>query len=257
MKPKGVGDIYRELKSRYQGSEKCAFDSENYFYRWYRPLSFYPSAVLIRFGVSANVVTAWGAICLLASFAVLATGWLQAGAWLYLLAYLIDFLDGNIARYAGKSTYFGKMIDGLVDSLTFLLFIALGVGNSCGSGGLWDAGTEMTLSLSTAFIFLFRSYFYLRVSYILIQPRPQEAAEPPPRAAEEGTVAAVRERSTMLRQGKKLYFGIISGMPVLLVVSAVFDAVGIYIGVYFLVFALATIFEVAYGLRRVWLRDIP
>ncbi len=255
MKPASVGEIYRDLRSSYRGSEKSAFDAENYFYRWYRPISFYPSAVLIRVGVSANAVTAWGASCLLTSFVVLASGLLQTGAWLYLLAYVIDFLDGNIARYAGRPSYFGKMIDGLVDSLTFLLFISLSVGNAHGGRPLLGANTEFLLGIATSFIFLFRSYFYLRVSYILCQPRGQRLVEPPSETLTKAATESLGERSPLIRFGKKFYFGVISGMPVLLVLSAMFNAVSIFIGIFFLVFLLATFFEVAYGLRRVWLRD--
>jgi len=52
-------------------------------------------------------------------------------------------------------------------------------------------------------------------------------------------------------------FGIISGMPVLLLIAVLLNAVTIYLVGYFLLFSLATLFEVVYGLRRVWLADLP
>jgi phosphatidylglycerophosphate synthase len=255
MTRKSAGVIYRELKASHYGSQKSTFDAENYFYRWYRPISFFPSAILIRWGVSANSVTAWGAVCSLTAFAMLSMGKFQAGSYLYLLAYLIDFVDGNIARYTGKATYFGKMIDGLVDTLSFLLFVALGFGNA-GYGNAWfGSKVEVVLGLATAFIFLFRSYFYLRVSYIMNQPRAQGLVDPQTKPVVDGGSAVISGRSWMISYGKKIYFGLISGMPVFLLLAATLNAVSLYLGVYFFVFILATSFEVAYGLRRVWLKD--
>ena len=245
-----IAELHRMLKAGYQGSEKSTFDAEYYFYRWYRPISLYPTALLLRFGVSANTVTVWGGLCLLSAFVLIAQGRMLAGAQLYLLAYILDFVDGNIARYVGKPNYFGKMIDGLVDSMTFLLFIALGAGNSTAGHALLDPSTEMALGVTTAFVFLLRSYFYLRVSYILVSTRTHGIAvvraAPVPQA-----------RCGILRRGKAIYFGIISAMPLLLLLAVLMEAVSLYLVGYCLVFSLATLFEVAYGLRRVWLKDAP
>ena len=241
-------EVHRELVNAYYGSRKNEFDAEHYFFRWYRPLSFFPSALLIRMGASANAVTGFGAVCLLTAFALLAAGQLLAGALLYLFAYVVDFMDGNIARYAARPTAFGKMIDGLVDSLTFLLFVALGYGNVVAAQNLLAPAAEITLGVVAGFVFLLRSYFYLRVSLVLAPPKPPGPATVPP---------SKPQRSRLLQFGKRTYFGIISGMPVLLVLAAALNAVTIYLVVYFLLFSFATLFEVVYGLRRVWLSDLP
>ncbi len=246
-----VSEIHLALKSGYRGSEKSTFDNENYFFRWYRPVSFLPTAILLRLGVSANTVTAWGAACLLGAFTLLAGGELLAGALLYLLAYLLDFIDGNIARYVGKPTYFGKMIDGLVDSLTFLLFIALAIGNASAGQCLLTPATELFLGVAAGFVFLLRAYFYLRITFILAS-----AQTPNAQSADSGAFAR-QGRSGILQKGKKIYFGIISGMPVLLLIAVLLNAVTIYLVGYFLLFSLATLFEVVYGLRRVWFADLP
>lgn len=252
MSEKSTSVIYSELKTGYYGSKKSEFDAEHFFFRWYRPLSFFPSAVLIRFGVSANVVTAFGALCLLAAFASLAMGQLLFGSLLYLFAYVIDFMDGNIARYAGRPTFFGKMIDGSVDSLTFLLFIALGLGNAANGPSLLTPASELFLGVATGFAFLLRAYFYLRISFILAPAQTSNA-----RSSYDKGAFTRQGRSSVLQKGKKIYFGIISGMPVLLLMAVLLNAASIYLVGYFLLFSLATLFEVAYGLRRVWLADVP
>ncbi len=255
MSDKSTSTIYRELRENYRGSHKSTLDAENYFYLWYRPISFFPSAVLIRLGMSANNVTVCGGVVLLMAFALLSLGKFQAGACLYLLAYLIDFVDGNIARYVGKPTYFGRMIDGLVDSLTFLLFIAIGIGNAFYGNALFGGLIEGALGMVTAFIFLFRSYFYLRVSYILNQARALEAVDSKSKEIIQGPNAINSDRSGVINYGKKIYFGLISGMPLFLMLAVAVNAVSYYLALYFLVFVLATSFEVVYGLRRVWLKD--
>jgi phosphatidylglycerophosphate synthase len=247
----GVREIHCALKKDYRGSQKSSFDKENYFFRWYRSVSFLPTAILIRFGVSANTVTAWGAVCLLCAFGLLAKGMLLAGALLYLLAYLLDFIDGNIARYIGNPTYFGKMIDGLVDSLTFLLFIALGIGNISTGQSLLTPATEIFLGVATGFAFLLRTYFYLRISFILTSVQPAKAQ------SNHGVAFTRQARSSILQKGKKIHFGLISGMPVLLLLAVILNVVSVYLVGYFLLFSLVTIFEVVFGLRRVRIADIP
>ena len=249
MSGKSTGEIYGELKASYYGSKKSAFDAEHFFFRWYRPISFFPSAILIRHGVSANVVTAFGALFLLIAFACLASGQLLLGSLLYLFAYVVDFMDGNVARHAARPTLFGKMIDGLVDSFTFLLFIALGFGNAAAGQSLLSPAAELALGIATGFAFLLRAYFYLRISFILL---PQEKSSAQPGSDVAMTVPG---RSGMLQAGKRIYFGIISGMLVLLVLAALLGLVSAYLVGYFLLFTLATLFEVTYGLRRVWLED--
>ncbi|MFC5299817.1 CDP-alcohol phosphatidyltransferase family protein [Azospira restricta] len=258
MSGKSVIDIFREIKRGYYGSRKNVFDAEHYFFRWYRPVSFYPTAVLIKHGVSANAVTGFGAICLLVAFAMLATGQLMLGALLYLFAYLIDFMDGNIARYAGHPTFFGKMIDGLVDSLTFLLFMALALGNARYGNPVFGASVELFLGVATAFGFLFRAYFYVRLTFILSQvPQGNVGSEGEASAGQGGvgSPAVTAARPLFLRYGKKFYFGLISGMPVLLVLAVLLRAVSVYLAVYFALFVLATLFEVVYGLVRVRRKD--
>lgn len=189
-------------------------------------------------------------MCLLVAFANLALGQLLVGSLLYLFAYVVDFMDGNIARYAGRPTFFGKMIDGLVDSLTFLLFVALGFGNGAAGQSLLNPPIEIVLGVATGFAFLLRAYFYLRLSFVLV-PTQNAIAQ----TTSNDTLIS-RNRSGILQIGKKIYFGVISGMPVFLLLAVLLDAVSIYLAGYFLLFSLATLFEIAYGLRRVWLTDV-
>lgn len=252
-------DIYREIESGYYGSKKNAFDAEHYFFRWYRPVSFFPSAVLIRYGVSANAVTGFGALCLLAAFFFLATGRLLPGALMYLFAYLVDFMDGNIARYTGHPTHFGKMIDGLVDSLTFLLFIALAFGNIGSGNPMFGASVELFLGVTTAFGFLFRSYFYIRLAFVFAKDIGKPLSDGEKVATSRGEIIpgilAGSAKPSLVRYGKTAYFGMISGMPIFLVLAVLFNVISIYLAVYFMLFVFATLLEVVFGLVRVRRKD--
>lgn len=253
LKAAPVAEIYRELRANYAGSQKQQFDAEHYFFRFYRPLSFPLTAILIRLGASANAVTAVGCILLLLAAVLLATGQLLSGALLYLLAYVLDFVDGNIARYTGKPSLFGKMIDGLVDSATFLLFIALAMGNVAQGLQLFSPGTELLLGLMTAFGFLFRAYFHIRVAFVL-------AGAPAPGQTNEGqspaqTAPEAAPHPGVLQLGKKIHFGVISGMPVLLLAAVLSKLASLYLVLYFTVFVVLTAFEVSYWLMRIHARD--
>ena len=250
MPQKSIHDIYNELKVGYYGSRKNEFDAEHFFFRWYRPISFLPSAFLIKLGVSANVVTSFGAICLLATFALIASGNLLFGALLYLFAYIIDFIDGNIARYTGKPTKLGKIFDGAVDMLTFLLFVALGFGNVAASNS--SAGPEVDIVMGTAcgFVFLLRCYFSVRLASALGSPVPNSGL------LEEKSSDHRSRYYGMLRFGKKISIGIISGMPIFLIISVLSNLVSAYLLGYLLLLSLVMIAETLYGLRRVWLEDV-
>jgi len=81
-----------------------------------RPLSFYITPFFVNRGISANVVTGVGLIVLLSAFAaLLATPWnaglLVVGAVLINIWYLLDFVDGNVARYSNLDSTFGAFFD--------------------------------------------------------------------------------------------------------------------------------------------------
>lgn len=81
-----------------------------------RPLSFYLTPFFVNRGISANVVTGIGLVVLLSALtAVLAAAryetMLIVGAILINVWYLLDFVDGNIARYTNLESAFGAFFD--------------------------------------------------------------------------------------------------------------------------------------------------
>ena len=73
---------------------------------------------LVKFGVTANMVTIAGAVGT-AFFAVLTgfTGWLLPGAAMITVMVSFDSLDGTVAAQSGGGTAFGAFLDSTVDRI--------------------------------------------------------------------------------------------------------------------------------------------
>lgn len=249
MLSNSVADIYQELKRGYYGSNKHTFDSEHYFFRWYRPISFLPSALLIKLGVTANIVTSFGALSLLSAFATLASGHLALGAFLYLIAYIVDFIDGNIARYSNNPTSFGKIFDGAVDLLTFLLFVSVGFGNVAAGESNFSSNIDIFSGISGGFVFLLRCYFSLRLSSALSSTLIHNNQASQDKSLKNNSVF------WLLKLGKRISQGLISGMPIFLLIAVFTHKVSIYIISYLVLLSFVTVSEFLYGMRLIWLKD--
>jgi len=120
---------------------KREFDGRAIWLAWVaRPLSFYVAWPLARWGVSANAVTYVSIISLLAGCVLLVQGQRTptlVGAFLVNVWFLLDCVDGNLARYyskksggsARRDSWYGKFIDDL-GAILFRgsLFVSVGIG---------------------------------------------------------------------------------------------------------------------------------
>jgi phosphatidylglycerophosphate synthase len=96
-----------------------------------RPLSFYPTAVSMNIGLTANQTTWISIIVLLVGFFLLAVGnylTALAGAALLFVWLVLDSVDGNIARYEKTCSRYGEFLDALGAYVAQLSFFAAGVG---------------------------------------------------------------------------------------------------------------------------------
>lgn len=121
-----------ELRSNYRQHQKLEQD-KNELMGFYvvRPLSFYPTAFFMNIGLTANQTTWISHIVLLAGCLLLAVGnYLTAlgGAVLLNIWLVLDFVDGNIARYENACSRYGEFIDALGAFLAHLSFFAAGIG---------------------------------------------------------------------------------------------------------------------------------
>ena len=102
--------IINDIKN-YSGQEtKLSRDSIIIlFFRW---LSFYVTPFFIIINISANIVTIFSLIFGLFAAFLICLNYLFLGYAFYFIAVLLDHVDGNIARYKGESTFYGRFIDG-------------------------------------------------------------------------------------------------------------------------------------------------
>jgi hypothetical protein len=125
-------ELSRTVRHQYRGTPReqaeLAYPPARYFFR---PASFVLTPLLIRLGISANQATALGALLTAAAFVLFARGSgssVLAGALCMTLAGVVDYSDGNLARYNSSHSIFGKFIDGLCDGSTMLHQAAIGLG---------------------------------------------------------------------------------------------------------------------------------
>ena len=101
------------------------------FFRW---LSFYVTPFFIIINISANIVTTFSLIFGLVSAILICFNYLFFGYAFYFIAVLLDHVDGNIARYKGESTFYGRFIDGfygiVIASAMQVSFSVFAAGNS-------------------------------------------------------------------------------------------------------------------------------
>lgn len=128
---------------------KDSFDAsrgrESLCMEWFgRPLSNCCTPLFYNLGCSANAVTLLRFVIAVGAVTVLGSGAHEILAWAvvgYYVVFVLDCVDGNLARVSNSASYWGKYADGLVDNIYYLLApVATGV-------GLW-----MTQSSDTALI---------------------------------------------------------------------------------------------------------
>lgn len=233
--------VYRDLLRTYYGQLKERKEAPFLLYRYlYRPLSFTPSALAIRLGMSADAMTAMNLLVLIATLAALAfgsTGTMILGAWLYFVYFVLDFADGNVARYHGSSSYFGKLIDGMVDSVSFLTFAAAGWGIAR-AGGAWFGGElEVFLGVATTISALLRQNYQWRMSALKAEVRLMEPPSPPTEAPP-------------MRSVVWLFNNVACSAPLLLVVAAHVDAVPAFLVAFFVLYGVAGNCEILIGVIK-------
>ena len=121
-----------DLRTNYRGDQKSQLDRHELMgYYVFRPLSFYPTAWFLNMGLTANQTTWISILFLLAGCIFLAVGSYPAmvlGAILVNCWIVLDFVDGNIARYRQNPSRYGEFIDALGASICHLAYFAAGVG---------------------------------------------------------------------------------------------------------------------------------
>ena len=134
-------------------------ERENFFAKIiYRPLSEPIALILSKTSITPNQVSFMSVVS-----SVIAGIFFSLGEWLYLaigyiflqLTYLLDHVDGNLARYTGKSDEFGKWVDEIANKPS-KFFLVLGV--SIGLFRMTNNAFYLILGSITIFNWFYSAY---------------------------------------------------------------------------------------------------
>ena len=165
-----IESIRREIRQAYQTNAKAEFErAANAWWvmRVIRPASLWVSPWFVQAGLSPNQVTWLGFALGLVVCALLGSGNVACaavGSVLYFAQVVLDYVDGNLARYYKTTSHYGKFLDGSTEIMFLALFhVALGLGAAQQATGspLMLAGIA-ALGGATGALFVVRTYLELR-----------------------------------------------------------------------------------------------
>jgi len=110
------------------------------------------AALLHRVGASANQVSFAGFAINVGAAALVVTGHLVAAGALYLVAGLLDLLDGVLARASGKPTRFGAFLDSTLDRASEGVVFAAIAYRFAAQGSAVDAGIVVMALLGSVLV---------------------------------------------------------------------------------------------------------
>lgn len=114
-----IGSIVRQLREA--NTVKNGIDRKISVSRFiYRPISFYLAVPFVLLGFSANGVTLLRFIIAFGGFFLLAKGRyvpMVAGSAVLFFSALLDYVDGNIARFRKQPSHFGKFLEDTTDTI--------------------------------------------------------------------------------------------------------------------------------------------
>jgi archaetidylinositol phosphate synthase len=127
---------------------------------WDRRLTRFLIRPLKNSRITPNHITTLGLITGLAAGALYATGergLANLGALLFMLSLLIDHADGELARFAGKSSKLGHYYDQIAGFINYLaLFAGIGFGLRFQGLGAWGPPLGIIAGISVAIILALR-----------------------------------------------------------------------------------------------------
>jgi phosphatidylglycerophosphate synthase len=212
----------------------------------YRPISFIPTVLFIKLGFTANKVSIFSIFVLMVSGYFLAQGQTDSmfiGALIYLAFVILDFIDGNIARYSRNATVFGKLLDGFVDSLGPLIFIPIALGSAFSPYYLFNPLIESFLGVAIAICFLLNIHFRLRLIYLVNDSGTKDPAKEQG-ASSTSSVSGVAHWARELRKESIML------TPILLMLAICFHKISYLLVYYALIHCGMGVLEIILYMRK-------
>ncbi|MBL7714982.1 MAG: CDP-alcohol phosphatidyltransferase family protein [Bdellovibrionales bacterium] len=226
-----MSQILNDLLNSYKNSGKPALD-RRVLACWliFRPASWLPTTAFIATGWSANAVTLLAASLLPIIWGLLLSGdWnlAKAGYVLFFCFTLLDYVDGNIARYRKTNSVFGKTLDGFVDQLASATYIFVACGNIRLHAHLLPAEFEAIAGAWSTFMIACSAYTDMRIKAFALEAGTSSSGSKPK--------AAQKSWKNLAEQFQE---NLAALSPVALLVLGLLELPSFYTVGYFLFFAL-------------------
>ena len=105
-----------------QSNSKFEYNKNSVFEYIFRYISLYTTPFFILIKLSPNKVSVLSLLFGIFSFFSIAVGNVSFSILLLFISIIIDYVDGNLARYLSKTSFFGRFIDGVIDIFVITLF---------------------------------------------------------------------------------------------------------------------------------------
>ena len=120
-----------EIRNSFAGRKKANEKQTPLCYYVVRPLSFYLTWLILPLGVSANQVSIFSFLIGLSGCISLSFGYdvgVYVGSILILIVWLLDHIDGNIARTTKTASSYGAFLDSALGTIVYFAFsFSLGI----------------------------------------------------------------------------------------------------------------------------------
>jgi len=158
-----IPEIYKLMKENLllDSGPKAKY-AHKYFFR---PISVFVAVPLAYFRITPNGVTYFRALVVFSLFIISAYISTEKIALIFLIALfcqILDFVDGNLARFYKTQSLFGKFIDGLFDFLIPLVYFYLPVMSSRDGANLMEFRIELLITIFIIFSFGFSAFYGMR-----------------------------------------------------------------------------------------------
>lgn len=244
--------ISRIMREQYLNTKKAQAEA-SYLCAWgiFRPVSFLLSPLFLRLGLSPNQLTTMNGALIIVALVLLCSGSYSvqaAGGLLLILSAAIDYCDGNIARFNGSHSLFGKFFDGLFDTLSMSHHFALAIGATAYTSSRAEAVLMVGIGGVVTITLIFLQCLLFRFRSLLAEAAPES-----PVASELITIADGSKTTPIryLRQGAKwLYESWILSAPVLVGLFVLWGRPFTYVLLSFVIITPYALVQVGYLVQK-------
>ena len=158
-----IPDIYQFMK---KNLELDSGPNSKYAHKYFfRPLSIYIAIPFAFLNIKPNTITYFRAFFVL--FLFIFSAFINSKYFVFILlaalfCQILDFVDGNLARFYKTESLYGKFIDGLFDFLIPLVYFYLPILNNQDGVNLLELKFELLITIFVMFSFSFSAFYGMR-----------------------------------------------------------------------------------------------